>query len=150
RRGSGGTGSVTGGIGERLYTALFQGEARSLYERSLAALEEGEGLRLELMLDPLDPDLAAAQALPWELIRKPGSAEFIALNPQRPVVRYLAVPLGVKAARRPNPLRILVVAANPRHPDLDRLDLERELRNLRTAVGSASNIKIVTPERPTL
>lgn len=137
-------------LGERLYTALFQGEVATLYERSLEVLDEGDGLRLELMLHPLDPDLAAVQALPWELIRKPGKPGYPALNPRHPIVRYLAGSAGRKATRRPTPLRILVVAANPRHPDLPRLNLDRELRNLREAVSSSPGIDIVTPERPTL
>ncbi len=138
-------------LGARLFAALFQGKVLSLYERSLDLLEEEDaeiGLRLELMLDPLDPDLAAIQALPWELLRNPATSDFPALNPRQPIVRYLTVPLGTKAAGRPKPLRILAVAAKPwdEHP----LDLERELRNLREAVGTNSGIKIVTPERPTL
>jgi len=137
-------------FGERLYAALFRGEVGNLYERSLQTLDGDaeSGLRLELMLNPHDPGLAAIQALPWELIRKPGTAEFPALSPQRPVVRYLAVSRAVKAVRRPASLRILAVAAKPW--DERPLDLDRELRNLRKAVGSSSGIEIITPERPTL
>jgi len=138
-------------LGERLFAALFQGEILSLYERSLDA-GPATGLRLELMLYPRDPDLAAVQALPWELLRRPGTAEFLALSPRSPVVRYLAVPRDVKAARRPATLRILAVAASPR--GLDALDLERELSQLREAVrpagGGAAAIEIATPEHPTL
>jgi Tfp pilus assembly protein PilF len=136
-------------LGERLFAALFQGEILSLYERSLEA-DTGVGLRLELMLDPRDPDLAAVQALPWELLRKPGTSEFLALSPQSPIVRYLAVSKAVKAARQPGTLRILAVAASPTHKGLDRLDLASELSNLQEAVSSSSAIEIVTPERPTL
>jgi len=139
-------------LGERLYSALFHGEVESLYEQSLEPLarDADAGLRLELMVDPRDPDLAAVQALPWELIRKPGTAEFPALSPQRPIVRYLAVPRAVRSARRPAILRILAVAANPRRPDLDPLDLTRELRNLRTAARATPGVEVVTPKRPTL
>jgi len=137
-------------LGARLFAALFQGKVLSLYERSLDLLGEDteSGLRLELMLDPLDPDLAAVQALPWELIRNPVTSDFPALNPRQPIVRYLAVPLSVKPAGRPSTLRILAVAAKPwdEHP----LDLDLELSNLKEAVGSSSGIEIVTPERPTL
>lgn len=139
-------------IGERLFTSLFPGEILRLYERSLDLLEAdpAAGLRLELMLDPRDPSLAAFQAFPWELLRQPDTPESPALSRRRPVVRYLAVPRPVYAAPRPTVLRIVAVAANPRHPGLDRLNLARELRNLRQAVGSASGLDLVTPRSPTL
>jgi len=139
-------------LGERLFAALFQGEVLSLYERSFARLEEDAdaGLRLELMFDPHDPDLAAVQTLPWELMRKPGNPNFLALSLRRPIVRYLAVSQTVKAAPRPNPLRILAVAAKPHHNLLSSLNLAHELCNLRETAGPSSGIEVVTPERPTL
>jgi Tfp pilus assembly protein PilF len=141
--------------GERLSAALFQGEVLRLYERSLDLLEgEPEArLRLEILLDPRDRRLARLQQLPWELLRQPGSPEALALSRRRPLVRYLAVPRPVYAARRPGVLRILAVGANPCHADLPPLDLARELRNLREAVGAARHgetIEIVEPEAPTL
>jgi len=139
-------------MGERLFEALFPGEILRLYERSLdlLAADPEAGLRLKLMLDPRDSDLAPLQALPWELLRQPGTPEFLALSRRRPIVRYLAVPRPVYAAPRPRPLRIVPVAASPSGDDLDPLDLARELRNLREAVGSAAGIEIVTPEVRTL
>lgn len=140
-------------IGEHLFTALFAGEILRLYERSLDLLEAdpNSGLRLELMLDPRDPNLAAFQAFPWELLRQPDTPEFPVLSRRQPLVRYLAVPKPVYAANRPAVLRILVVAANPRSGGLrGSLDIDRELHNLQQAVGSAPNLEIVTPQAPTL
>jgi tetratricopeptide (TPR) repeat protein len=142
-------------VGERLFTALFQGEVLRLYERSLDLLEGNPEarLRLEILLDPRDPHLAVLQQLPWELLRQPGTPEAMALSRRRPLVRYLAVPRPVYAARRPKVLRILAVRADPRHAGLQPLDLARELRNLRQAVGVARDgglIEIVEPEAPTL
>jgi hypothetical protein len=139
-------------IGERLFTALFPGEILRLYERSLDLLETdpAAGLRLELMLDPRDPSLAAFQAFPWELLRQPDMPESPALSRRRPIVRFLAVPRTVYAAPRPTVLRIVAVAANPRQAGFDPLNLPRELRNLQEAVGSALGLDIVTPRAPTL
>jgi hypothetical protein len=141
-------------IGEHLFTALFPGEILRLYERSLDLLEADptSGLRLELMLDPRDPNLATFQAFPWELLRQPDTPEFPVLSRRQPLVRYLAVPKPVYAANRPAVLRILAVAANPRSGGLFRgsLDIARELHNLQQAVGSAPNLEIVTPQAPTL
>jgi hypothetical protein len=139
-------------IGERLFTSLFPGEILRLYERSLDLLEADPeaGLRLELMLDPRDPSLAAFQELPWELLHQPDNPESPALSRRRPIVRYLAVPRPIYAAPRPTVLRIVAVAANPRHTGLAPLNLARELRNLRKSMGSASGLDIVTPRSPTL
>jgi Tfp pilus assembly protein PilF len=130
-------------IGERLSTALFQGEILRLYERCVDRIEDDaeSGLRLELILDPREQSLAALQDLPWELLRQPGRPEFLALSRRRPLVRYLAVPLPVLAAPRPRPLRILAIAASPR--GLPALDLSRERRNLDSSVGKAKEIEIV-------
>lgn len=141
-------------VGESLFRALFRDEILRLYERSLDLLakEPAAGLRLELMLDPRDPGLAALQALPWELMRQPGTPELLALSRRLPIVRYLAVPRPVYAARRPAVLRILAVAASPRSQPP--LDLARERRLLQKAVGSAggspAKIEILEPEAPTL
>ena len=128
--------------GERLFSALFQGEVLRLYERSLDLLEGNPDarLRLEILLDPRDSRLAALQQLPWELLRQPGTPEALALSRRRPLVRYLAVPRPIYAARRPAVLRILAVGASPRNPSLQSLNLARELCNLREAVGAASVI----------
>jgi tetratricopeptide (TPR) repeat protein len=139
-------------IGERLFEALFQGEILRLFEQSLDRLgaDSKEGLRLELTLDPRNPDLATLQAFPWELMRQPSTGKFLTLSLRSPVTRFLTVPQPVYAAPLPNPFRILVVAARPRLPssNLPPLDLERELRNLREAVRTAA--LVVTPEAPTL
>jgi hypothetical protein len=137
-------------VGERLFQALFQGEILRLYERNLDHLgaDPAVGLRLELTFDPRDPDLNGVQALPWELLRQPGTPEFLALNRRLPVTRFLEVPRPVYAATRPPALRILAVPAAVRHSGLPSLALDRELANLRQAVGSAA--EVVTPEAPTL
>jgi Tfp pilus assembly protein PilF len=137
-------------MGERLFRAAFQGEIRALYERSreLLSSQPDAGLRIELMLDPRDSGLVALQALPWELMRQPGTPEFLALSRRSPVVRYLAVPRSVPALHPPKVLRILAVGTSPR--DQPRLNLDRELRNLRDAVGASTAIQIVEPKARTL
>lgn len=139
-------------LGERLFEALFQGEILRLYERSLDLLGEDPeiGLRLELMLDPRDPCVAAFQAFPWEVMRQPGTPEFLTLSRRRPIVRYLAVPRAVYTPSRVSTLRIVAVMSSPHHGGLCPLDLARELRNLEEAVGSTSNLEIVRPQAPTL
>lgn len=139
-------------MGERLFEALFPGEILRLYERSLDLLEGDPeaGLCLELMLDPRTAGVAALQELPWELMRQPGTPEFLALSRRRPLVRYLAVPRAIYTPRRVEALRVLAVSANPRSHHLEPLDLARELRNLEKAVASTGSLELVRPEAPTL
>src|SRR5262249_29854472 len=113
-------------VGERLFQSLFQGEILRLYERNLDLLgaDPEVGLRLELTFDPRDPNLRGVQALPWELLRQPGTPEFLALTRRLPVTRFLAVPRPVYAAPRPHTLRILAVAATVRHSSLPSLTLD--------------------------
>ncbi len=132
-------------IGEQLFDGLFQGETLSLFERGLEFLEKNQdfALRIELEIDPKDHGLTVLQALPWELLRKPKAPGYMALNRRLSIVRYLAVPSPVSAFSNPRKLRILAVAADPRLPSYRSLDLESELRNLRTAVAPLSNVELV-------
>lgn len=139
-------------LGERLFEALFQGETLSLYERSLVDLEDepDASLRLELIFDPRDPQVATQQSLPWELLCRPGAPEFIALDRQWSIVRYLTVPHRISAAPPPKKLCILAVAAEPRLRGARPLDLEGELRILREAVEKSANLELTELPNATL
>jgi Tfp pilus assembly protein PilF len=139
-----------GAYGEQLFEALFPPEVRRLYESSVAQVAAGPevGLRIKLVLDPNDPDLAGLLDLPWETLRRPGAPEFLALTRGFSIVRYLLVPRPVRAASRPPKLRILTLAANPR--SLSCLDLKRELKNLVEAVRPVTGVEILQAPAPTL
>lgn len=132
-------------IGERLFAALFQGQARDLYQRSLVQWEDDEesSLRLELIFDPQDPQFAALHALPWELLREPDAPEFLALDRRRSIARYLLVRRSVAAAKPPKKLRILAAAAEPRLAGARPLNLEEELQNLRDGIGGSANLELI-------
>ncbi len=142
------SGSATGG-GDRLFEALFPPEVLRLYERSLqqAQASPETGLRLKLMLDPSDPDLAGLLDLPWEDLRQPGTPDFLALSRRHSIVRYLMVPRPVQAAKRPPVLRILTLEASP--CGLPPLDLDRERRNVAAALQKAAGIELVDVAAPT-
>lgn len=131
--------------GEMLFGSLFQGQTLSLYEGCINRLERVDGafLRLELIFDPHDAKLVPLQALPWELMRRPGSPEVIALNRRTSLVRYLTVPYPVRAATQPKTLRVLVVAADPRLPGSSLLDLEGERMRLEAALAGSPEIELV-------
>lgn len=131
-------------LGDQLFRALFQGDLLGLYTSSLdAAASTRTGLRIELTFDPQNSDLAAVQALPWELLRPPGVPGFLGLNPRTPLTRFLIVSQPIATITRPQTLRILAV--RPLSPRLPTLDLIKELHNLQEAVGSVAQVIPVSP-----
>ncbi len=120
----------TAAVGEKLFDALFTGQVRSLYDQSLGSLsgKSGSGLRIKLKLDPNLPNAGQLQALPWELLRRADTQEYLSLSRYSPVVRFLDVPRPPDALPLPMPLRLLVVVSNPL--DLDPLDVKQEQQQL--------------------
>jgi hypothetical protein len=130
-------------VGISLFHALFAGEVASLFNASLSSLpREGYGLRIRLELDPWNPKLAPIQELPWELLCRPETRDFLCLSRRTPIVHSLH---AHRDHRPPIPaasgLRVLAVRGNP--ADSVPLDLERELRNLELAwKGQDREVKV--------
>ncbi len=114
-------------IGEALFSALFSGRVRDLYQSSVSGVGDG-GLRIKLRLNPRLSEMAQIQNLPWELLARPEDVGFLALSPDRPIVRYLDVQEPVRSPPLPLRLRILLVSSQP--ADLPPLDLAEERRRL--------------------
>ncbi len=129
-------------VGEALFEALFSGQVRSLYDQSLGTLrgQSKSGLRIKLKLDPKVPNSGQLQALPWELLRRADTQEYLSLSRFSPVVRYLDVPRPPDALPLPTPLRLLVVISNPN--DLDELDVSREQKQL-AGLGRAGLLEVM-------
>jgi CHAT domain-containing protein len=127
-------------VGTELFRALFAGEVGNLFYASLAG---DHGLRIRIELDPRRPELAPLHDLPWELLYRPDTEEFLCLSRRTPVVRSLHAhrehrPAIAGAAQ----LRILAYAVNS--GDTRTLQLERELRSLEDAwKGSGREVDIV-------
>jgi tetratricopeptide (TPR) repeat protein len=120
-------------IGLKLFQALFRGEVASLFHASLSGLlGEDCGLCIRLEFDPRLARLSALQDLPWELLCRPDTQEFLCLNRRTPVVRSL---YAHREHRPPipftNKLRVLAFAANPHSTAA--LELESEFRNIEAA-----------------
>jgi formylglycine-generating enzyme required for sulfatase activity len=130
-------------FGQRLFDALFQQGILTVFNRSLAMVEQqGGGLRLRLHLN----DAAALAALPWEYLYGPAPYGFFALSRQTPLVRYLDLPQTQRALRVEPPLHILAVIADPE--DLaPRLDVEREWQLLQQELGVLQAEGLLTLER---
>ena len=112
--------------GKELFRALFTDEVSGLLRASLGSLRgPHEGLRINISINPRRPELALLQELPWELLCRPETEDFLCLSRRTPVVRSLEAHRERRPAiARPRRLRILVVMANPR--DCTPLEVERE------------------------
>ncbi len=137
-------------FGEILYRRLISGGVReALAKRRQAAFKDGKGLRLRLVLDANEPQLAA---LPWELLFDPDGRQFVAHDPWTPIVRYLKRPVSIDPNLRSihGSLRVLVIDGlsgsgsgqddDDGDPSDDRIDAEREIREIRTALSSDPEI----------
>src|SRR5713101_8140826 len=90
-------------VGRSLFDQVIQGQVREFYYQCLGqATEKQRGLRLRLVLDP------TLQALPWEFLCSP-EQEFLGLDPQTPIVRFIQQRTLISPLRAELPLRVLVV-----------------------------------------
>jgi CHAT domain-containing protein len=116
-------------FGKALFDALISGEARSLYDVSLAkAAESHKGLRVKLRI--ASPALAA---LPWELLYDARRGQYVCLSVNTPLIRYLKLPQPPQPLEVTPPLRILGMIASP--SDLPRLDVDREKTRVEQALA---------------
>jgi hypothetical protein len=95
--------------GAALYKDLFSGEIADLFNQSLseaAGRNGGRGLRLRLRIHPRTP---ALHQVPWELLHRSLTGDFLALSRLTPVVRSLDVARSAAVPPFTAPLRILFV-----------------------------------------
>jgi len=121
-------------IGTALYQALFSGQVGALYAESRGRAEGADrGLRIKLRFDPGASGMSWVPVLPWELIFRPDTEEFLGSDLLSPIVRYLEVPRSSALPNFQAPLQVLVALASPRGASA--LDLEEERRRLEKALG---------------
>jgi len=136
-------------IGKALYRALLSGEVGARYEKSCGHAESaGEGLRMKLRFDPGSPSMTWVQGLPWELLCDPETEEFLVLDLQRPLVRYLEVERSAALPAFKPPLRVLIALANPLGSAA--LDLRREQAKIEEALNHSGQIEPVFIENATV
>jgi hypothetical protein len=103
-------------------------------------------LRVRIRVNLRDHTLAPLLDLPWELLYRKDTEEFLALSRGTPVVRALDVPRPAAVRAYRPPLRILAVLA--RDPGSAPLSLEEELKQLREALEDDPEIRLETLEDP--
>jgi hypothetical protein len=129
-------------FGARLFTSVFEGDARVLLRSSLEeARRQGGGLRIRLRLTEV-PELSS---LPWEYLYNPALNRFLGLDVETPLIRFLDLPERVEPLLITPPLRILVMISSP--IDYPRLDVEREWARLHEALADLERLGLVALDR---
>lgn len=134
-------------VGGRLFHSLFTGQVGNLFRQSLGRIGSeapGRGLRIRLRINPRDPSLEPLRSIPWELLYRTDTEDFLALSRRTPVVRALDVPRASPPPLIHPPLRVLVVSSPG--PDGD-LELEDELKQLVLALRRNRNIEVEELDR---
>lgn len=128
-------------VGRELFEALFNGAARSLFDQSLGMMRGGDsGLRIKLRIDPANEDVAWLAQLPWELLYRAETRDYLNLSRSTPLVRYLDVQRPSKPLPFHPPLKVLVVMSSPE--GVAGLDLERERSLIDKSWGRAEGVEV--------
>ncbi len=138
-------------IGHYLFNLLFshQDSYRMLAECMTEATGSTSGVRLRLTLNTGDAGVADLARLPWELLYGGEKYKYFARQLGSPIVRYLEVQEKSSVRQLYPPLRIMVVAANPRGD----LALDKERDNLKQALSDAvqkKRIELTFVEKATI
>ncbi len=113
-------------LGKSLYEFLFPDEIDEIFHR--CRQDKEKGLRIRLRIDPEELSL-----LPWEYCYDQETRQFLALERQTPIVRYIAEGFAVPSTlSMPRPVKLLVVLASPK--DQPELDMDREEDGIRQAL----------------
>ncbi len=116
---------MTEAAGRMLFRSLFPRPIRSLWMNTVAQLEDDEGLRITLRIDPQE-----LMTLPWELLFEEG---YIGQRQRFPIVRYLPVPFPPEPLAIQHPLRVLVVVSHS--GDKDGVDTDATLAAFHKAMA---------------
>ncbi len=111
-----------------LFENLFVGATRTLFDQSIGMIRGVDsGLRIKLQIDPTDSDVAALASLPWELLYREETRDYLNLSRSTPLVRYLNVQRPFAPLSFELPFRILVVMSSPEGVAPLNLEQERQL-----------------------
>jgi hypothetical protein len=160
-------------IGIELYELLLSGPIGRTFERCLAALGSGEGLRLRLSFGSSQGHQFGSPAagtavegsgevearsydhrlgsLPWELLCHPKTHRFIGNQPETPVVRYLDLDGRIEPLDVEPPLKVLAVIASPdpatsKMYRYTKIEPEPHREILRAAIGAAKYLQLRFPK----
>jgi hypothetical protein len=105
-------------FGRSLHKFLFPPKIHDIFKRSLEG--GNKGLRIRLRIDPEELSL-----LPWEYCFDEEIRQFLALERETPITRYIAGGYEIPTTLSiPHPIKMLVVLASPQ--DQPELDMDKE------------------------
>lgn len=133
-------------VGAELFRALFRGAVGALFHQSLACIDRETGrigLRLRLHLNPRDSTTAELRDIPWELLYREETDDFLALSRLTPIVRSLDIPRAVPSEPVTGPLGILLVSATQ---DATELDVHAEAVGLARLLQGHPGVRLSTLE----
>jgi hypothetical protein len=118
-------------FGTELFGFLFPSEILGQYRNVavVAASLQNKGVRLKLRFAESASSLSP---IPWEFLYDKARRDFISLDHESALVRYLDLPRPVEALVVSQPLKILGMVSNP----LNDLDVEREKRLVEDSLAS--------------
>jgi hypothetical protein len=128
-----------------LFDSLFTGATKTLFDQSIGKWGDS-GLRIKLQIDPTNSDVAALANLPWELLYREETGDYLNLSRNTPLVRYLNVPRPFTRASVELPLRILLVTSSPKGSAP--LNLEKERQLIEQSWASRNDVEVDFLERP--
>jgi CHAT domain-containing protein len=136
-------------VGSALFRALLPDPVLNLFHLALGRGEaEGIGLRIRLIFDLTRPETALISSLPWELIYREETREFVARNPLTPIVRYLEAP-RLSALDYVGPrLKVLIARSSP--SDMPKLQLEEECKRIKKVLNRSPDIDVQILAQPSL
>jgi hypothetical protein len=135
-------------LGRELHGALFTSKLSSAFSNSFTNVETlgAAGLRLRLDFDTERPDEASLAALPWELLYKADTQDYLGIFVRTPIVRYLETHRLLKPFAVDGPLRVLLAESEPE--DLRPLDLATEQRRIKEALEEHPDVELHYLEQP--
>lgn len=136
-------------VGSGLFRTLFTGQVGNVFHQSLRGIggdATGCGLRICLRINPRDRTLAPLHQVPWELLYREDTEDFLALSRQTPVLRSLDIPRPLARPPLSPPLRILIVLSQD--PQGDALQLGQELAQLGVVLGQKPGIEVEVLDDP--
>lgn len=136
-------------LGGSLFEALFTGNVRDCYTRSLDQITKNEnaGLRLRLRLQDV-PELAD---LPWEFLLDRTNGRFVAHSMQTPLVRYVEMSQSLRPLLTTLPLRVLVMISAPiDEPGLDQQEERNRLEQAFEPLRKQGKVEVTWQEDATL
>ncbi|HEX5717004.1 MAG TPA: CHAT domain-containing protein [Thermoanaerobaculia bacterium] len=133
-------------LGGQLFRSLFSGQINDLLLQSLSLVGPRRGLRIRLRINPRGVGLERLHGLPWELLFREDTDDFLALSRRTPIVRSLDIARPVPEQPFLPPLRILAVVSQL--PGTEQLALAEELQELRRALHQTAGIVLEILENP--